>query len=172
MNGLLTSLTRPRTWRHVHSHALIWRALLDFRSRSNTRDFPAAAERRAERHNNKAMGEMSGFENRLQAYSSTQLLELLEDDDKLRGMVGEMDEVGLIPEHDWVSADRQTERESRSVTAARAFVLCVILLRSGTEIFHLWLQRCWFVGECCWLKECLDGENECQTEWRQCELTI
>ncbi|XP_016108986.1 vacuolar protein sorting-associated protein 37B-like [Sinocyclocheilus grahami] len=39
------------------------------------------------------MGEMSGFENRLQSYSSTQLHELLEDDDKLRRMVREMEEM-------------------------------------------------------------------------------
>ncbi|XP_016366118.1 VPS37B subunit of ESCRT-I b isoform X1 [Sinocyclocheilus rhinocerous] len=39
------------------------------------------------------MGEMSGFENRLQSYSSTQLHELLEDDGKLREMVGEMEEM-------------------------------------------------------------------------------
>ncbi len=57
-------------------------------------------QRSGERHsNNKAMGEMSGFENRLQSYSSTQLHELLEDDDKLRRMVREMDEVG----YEWVS---------------------------------------------------------------------
>uniref|UniRef100_A0A673M7A6 Vacuolar protein sorting-associated protein 37B-like n=1 Tax=Sinocyclocheilus rhinocerous TaxID=307959 RepID=A0A673M7A6_9TELE len=36
---------------------------------------------------------MSGFENRLQSYSSTQLHELLEDDDKLRRMVREMEEM-------------------------------------------------------------------------------
>jgi len=40
------------------------------------------------------MGEMSGFENRFHSYSATQLHELLEDDDKLRKIVREMDEVG------------------------------------------------------------------------------
>ncbi|XP_051764111.1 VPS37B subunit of ESCRT-I b [Ctenopharyngodon idella] len=39
------------------------------------------------------MGEMSGFENRFHSYSTTQLHELLEDDDKLRKIVGEMDEM-------------------------------------------------------------------------------
>lgn len=58
----------------------------------------------AERHNNKATGEMSGFENRLQSYSSTQLHELLEDDDKLRRMVREMEEVGSVPESDQCSS--------------------------------------------------------------------
>ncbi|XP_067289660.1 VPS37B subunit of ESCRT-I b [Pseudorasbora parva] len=39
------------------------------------------------------MGEMSGFENRFHSYSTTQLHELLEDDDKLRNIVREMDEI-------------------------------------------------------------------------------
>ncbi|XP_077099687.1 VPS37B subunit of ESCRT-I b [Siphateles boraxobius] len=39
------------------------------------------------------MGEMSGFENRFHSYSATQLHELLEDDDKLRKIVREMDEM-------------------------------------------------------------------------------
>ncbi|KAK7120954.1 hypothetical protein R3I94_020816 [Phoxinus phoxinus] len=39
------------------------------------------------------MGEMSGFENRFHSYSATQLHELLEDDDKLRNIVREMDEM-------------------------------------------------------------------------------
>ncbi|XP_051973274.1 vacuolar protein sorting-associated protein 37B-like [Xyrauchen texanus] len=39
------------------------------------------------------MGEMSGFENRFNTYSTAQLNELLEDDDKLREIVREMDEM-------------------------------------------------------------------------------
>ncbi len=165
----MTSLTRPRAWRHAHSHALIWRELLDFRSRSNTRDFPAAAERSGERHNNKAMGEMSGFENRLQSYSSTQLLEQLEDDDKLRRMVGEMDEVGLTGT--WLSfSDR--ERESNvtldqwQLLELSCFALFWCILGqssftfdySGVDLLGVLLTE-----------GVADGENECQTEWRQCE---
>lgn len=130
MNGLLTSLPRPRAWRHAHSQALIWRELLDFRSRSNTRDFPAAAER----HKNKAMGEMSGFENRFHSYSTTQLHELLEDDDKLRKIVREMDEVGdrIHVSHEtlvlsWNMTIVSLDSECRAVTGARALISLLVL---------------------------------------------
>ncbi|XP_051972185.1 VPS37B subunit of ESCRT-I b [Xyrauchen texanus] len=39
------------------------------------------------------MGEMSGFENRFHSYSTAQLNEMLEDDDKFRKIVREMDEM-------------------------------------------------------------------------------